>query len=324
MEGVIHCNSLASIQGCKGFASFVCLWLGGIRAGINSFMNLESCWVSVADSGRNGGPNLSLVQELSRWWELGINGCSSEHQKGKLWISNTVLSTLECMLHRFYTCLIESIWLQVVWAWGLMCDTPRGAELSELCTCILWAIVRVESFRNSMLWEHLFEQWDDFDSVALARWEASDEDHLWIEVTAYEVVSSFQGEDVCGTHLPWAGWSWHRSEGCCSVLGLEHGCRSHIAKLLLLWPCLCPARRHIHKQTTVLWWLLDGIGGAVVGSSPFMMEGWWGLLHIGQGHLQWWGSPNVANMGVTGKWLPWCSWANQWWSCHWECTSWGC
>ena len=25
MEGVIHCNGLVSIQGCKGFASFVCL-----------------------------------------------------------------------------------------------------------------------------------------------------------------------------------------------------------------------------------------------------------------------------------------------------------
>ena len=35
--------------------------------------------------------------------------------------------------------------------------------------------------------------------------------------------SSFQGEDVCGAHLPWEGWSWHRSEGCCSILGLELG-----------------------------------------------------------------------------------------------------
>ena len=34
--------------------------------GINLFMNLEGCWVSVANSGRNGGPNLALVQELSR------------------------------------------------------------------------------------------------------------------------------------------------------------------------------------------------------------------------------------------------------------------
>ena len=65
-EGVVHCNGLAGIQGCKGFASFVCLRLGGIRAGPNSFMNLESCWASVANSGRNGGPNLALVQELSR------------------------------------------------------------------------------------------------------------------------------------------------------------------------------------------------------------------------------------------------------------------
>ena len=33
---------------------------------INLFTNLEGCWVSVANSGRNGGPNLALVQELSR------------------------------------------------------------------------------------------------------------------------------------------------------------------------------------------------------------------------------------------------------------------
>ena len=66
MEGIIHHNGLAGIQGCKRFASFVCLGLGGIGMGINLFANLESCWISVADSGRNGGPNLALVQELSR------------------------------------------------------------------------------------------------------------------------------------------------------------------------------------------------------------------------------------------------------------------
>ena len=128
-EGVIHHNWLASIQGCKRSAAFVCLWLGGIRVVINSFMNLEGCWISVVNSGRNGGPNLVLVQELSRWWELGINGCSSECQKGNLWVSTAVLSTLECMLHGFYICFCESIWLQVVRVWGLMCDTPRAADL---------------------------------------------------------------------------------------------------------------------------------------------------------------------------------------------------
>ena len=116
VEGVIHCNRLSGIQGCKRFASFVCLWLGGIQAGINSFMNLEGCWISVANSGRNGGPNLALVQELSRWWELGIDGFSSEHQKGELWVGTTVLSMLECMLHGFDTCLSKYIQLQVVWA----------------------------------------------------------------------------------------------------------------------------------------------------------------------------------------------------------------
>ena len=65
-EGVIHCQWLASIQGCKRSAAFVCLQLGGIGAGINLFTNLEGCWISVVNSGRNGGPNLALVQELSR------------------------------------------------------------------------------------------------------------------------------------------------------------------------------------------------------------------------------------------------------------------
>ena len=59
-----------------------------------------------------------------------------------------------------------------------MCDTPRGAELGELCTHILRVIVGVEYFRNSVLQEHLFEQRDNFNSVALARWNVLDEDHL--------------------------------------------------------------------------------------------------------------------------------------------------
>ena len=32
-----------------------------------------------------------------------------------------------------------------------MCDAPRYAEVSELGTHILWAIVRVKDFRNAML-----------------------------------------------------------------------------------------------------------------------------------------------------------------------------
>ena len=186
-------------------------------------MNLEGCWVSVADFGRDSGPKLALVQELSRWWDLGINWCSLEHQEGELWISITLLSMLECMLHWFHTCLCKTICLWIMRAWGLMGDTPRGAELSELCTHILGTIVRVKDFWDSVLWEHFLEEWDNFDSVALAGWEMSDEDHLWVEVTTYEVVHSFQGKDVQGTHLPWVGQSWCRCEGCCGILGLELG-----------------------------------------------------------------------------------------------------
>ena len=67
--------------------------------GSNPFMNLDGCWVSVADFGRDGNPKLALVQEISRYWELGIDWSSSECQEGKLWIGTTVLSMLECMLH---------------------------------------------------------------------------------------------------------------------------------------------------------------------------------------------------------------------------------
>ena len=66
MKGVIHGNGLTNIQGCKRFAVFICLSLGAIGVGINPFMNLEGCWVSVADFGRNGSPKLALVQELIR------------------------------------------------------------------------------------------------------------------------------------------------------------------------------------------------------------------------------------------------------------------
>ena len=223
VKGIIHGNWLTSIQGCKRFAVFISMWSEGVRVGSNLFMNLEGSWVSVPDFGRDGGPKLVLVKELSRWWELGINWSSSEHQEGKLWTSTTVLSMLECMLHWFYTCLCKSIWLSIVMAWGLVGDTPRDAELSKLGTSILRIIVRAKDFWDSVLWEHFLEQWDNFGGVALARWETSDEDHLWVEVTTYEVVSSFQGKDVWGTHLPWVGQSWHRSEGCCSILGLELG-----------------------------------------------------------------------------------------------------
>ena len=59
-----------------------------------------------------------------------------------------------------------------------MCDTPRGLELHELCTHIWRVVVRVEDFWNSMLQEHFFEQQENFDIVALARWKMSDKDHL--------------------------------------------------------------------------------------------------------------------------------------------------
>ena len=222
-KGIIHGNWLTSIQGCKRFAVLIHLYLEGIRVGINLFVNLEVCWISVVDFGRSGGPKLTLVQELSRWWELGIDWGSSECKEGKLQIGTAVLSMFECMLHWFHTWLCKSIGPWIVRAWGLMSNAPRGAELSELGSHILRTIVRVKDFQDFMLWEHFLEQLDNFDSVALARWKISDEDHLGVEVTAYEVVSSFQGKDVWGGHLPWVGWSWHRSEGYCSILGLEPG-----------------------------------------------------------------------------------------------------
>ena len=182
-------------RGAGGLQCLSACGLEGIRVGINPFMNLEGCWVSVADFGRDIGPKLALVQELSRWWELGINWSSSECQEDELPISTAVLSTLEYMLHWFHTCLCKSIWLWIVWAWGLIGDTPGIAEISEHGTDILRTIVRAKDFWDSVLWEHFLEQQDDFDGVALARWKISDKDHLQVEVTTYEVVHYFL--------LPW-------------------------------------------------------------------------------------------------------------------------
>ena len=72
-----------------------------------------------------------------------------------------------------------------------MADTPRSSEISELGTCIFQTIVRAKDFWDSVLWKHFLEQQDDFDGVALARWKMLDEDHLQVEVAAYEVVDSF-------------------------------------------------------------------------------------------------------------------------------------
>ena len=104
-----------------------------------------------------------------------------------------------------------------------MGDTPRGEEISKQGTSVLRTIVRAKDFRDSVLWEHFCGQQDDFGGVALAWWEASDEDHLWVEVTIYDIVSSVQGKDVQDACLPWVGQSWWRSEGCHSILGLEPG-----------------------------------------------------------------------------------------------------
>ena len=111
--------------------------------------------------------------------------------------------------------------------------------------------------------------------------------------------------------------------GVLQHFGPGTGCTSHIAELFLLWPCLCLARRHIHVPTTGLWWFLNGTDGVSVVSSPILMEGQWGLLHIGQGHLPQSGSPNVPSMGITGEVLPWCHQANRWWSCWQEYASQG-
>ena len=104
MEGVIWSQWAGWHKGVQEIC-IICLPgdLEASECGINLFLQIwRAARISVANSGRNGGPNLALVQELCRSWELGINGCSSECQKGKLWVSTAVLSTLECMLHRFH------------------------------------------------------------------------------------------------------------------------------------------------------------------------------------------------------------------------------
>ena len=78
-----------------------------------------------------------------------------------------------------------------------------------------------------------------------------DEDHLGVEVTTCEVVGSFQVEDIHGTHLPWVGWSWCKSERCCSILGLELG--AGLTLMNNFFDGLYQARRYVHMQTTGLW-----------------------------------------------------------------------
>ena len=116
------------------------------------------------------------------------------------------------------------------------------------------------------------------------------------------------GIGVRGAAAFWA-WNW---------VQVSH-CRTTSSMALFM-----PGQKHIHEQTTGLWWFLDGTGGVAVVSSPFPMEGWWGLLHIGQGHLQWSGFLDAASMSIMGREPPWCCHANQWWSCWQECTSEGC
>ena len=97
------------------------------------------------------------------------------------------------------------------------CRTQWTVHLHAEGCCqskVLWEFCALRTFLRAGRW-----LWQ-----CCSGWmEMSDEDHLWIEVTTYQVVDSFQGKDVHGTHLPWVGWSWHRSEGCCSILGLETG-----------------------------------------------------------------------------------------------------
>ena len=127
------------------------------------------------------------------------------------------------MFGRLDTGLGKFIGLQVVQTWGFVWDAPSYTDVSKLGTHILWAIVRVKDFRDTMLWKHLFQQWDDLVGIALAGWKMLDKDHLWVEVTYNQVVNSFWHEDICGAHLPWVRWCGCRCEGCCSILALEPG-----------------------------------------------------------------------------------------------------
>ena len=105
-EGVMHCNGWAGWH--TGVQEICTVCLPVTWASIYSQIWRDDGSVLWILAGM-GGPNLASVQELSKQWGLGIDGCSLEHQKGKLWVGTTVLSTLECMLHGFYTCLSESI-----------------------------------------------------------------------------------------------------------------------------------------------------------------------------------------------------------------------
>ena len=72
-----------------------------------------------------------------------------------------------------------------------MCYAPRYTEVGKLGTHILWAIVGAEDFRDAMICKHLFQQQDNLVGIALAGWNTSNEDHLQVEITHYQVVNSF-------------------------------------------------------------------------------------------------------------------------------------
>ena len=78
LKGVICCNWLTSIQGCKCFAAFVSLCLSRFRACINLLMDLWGCWVTVGYLGQNGCSESALVQQFCWRWEFAVGGCSLE------------------------------------------------------------------------------------------------------------------------------------------------------------------------------------------------------------------------------------------------------
>ena len=164
-------------------------------------------------------------------------GVAQSASKASCGLAPLYLALWSVCFDRLDACLSESIGLWVMQTWGFICDAPRCTEVGKLGTRILWAIVRAKDLGDAMLWKHLLQQWDNLVGIALTRWNALNEDHLWVEVTHYQVVNSFEYEDVCGTHLPWARWCGSRCEGCYSILTLGIGCRFHTGRLLPWWPC---------------------------------------------------------------------------------------